>query len=90
LRSLEVIKPGGRLITTVMPQYQQEAKEKQIHLEGFTAQSYPEDLEQIAGLIDQGMVSPVVSSVWNLEEVRQAEMLSAKGSTRGKIVIKVV
>ncbi|HEY4193949.1 MAG TPA: NADP-dependent oxidoreductase [Mucilaginibacter sp.] len=89
-RSLQIIKPGGRLITTVMPQYQQDAKELNIHLEGFTAQSYPEDLEEIAGLIDQGMVSPVVSSVMSLEEARQAEQLSAKGSTRGKIVIKVV
>src|SRR5204863_3214564 len=46
-RSLQVIKPGGRLITTIMPQFKEEAKEKNIHLEGFTAQSYPEDLKQI-------------------------------------------
>ena len=89
-RSLQVIKEGGRLITTIMPQYQQEAKEKHIHLEGFTAQSYSEDLQQIADLVDNGMVSPVVSSVMSLEEAKQAEILNSKGSTRGKIVIKVV
>jgi NADPH:quinone reductase-like Zn-dependent oxidoreductase len=89
-RSLQVIKAGGRLITTILPQFKEEAKEKHIQLEGFTAQSYPEDLKQIADLIDQGMVSPVVSSVLNLEDAGKAEMLSAKGSTRGKIVIKVV
>jgi NADPH:quinone reductase-like Zn-dependent oxidoreductase len=90
LRSLSVIKEGGRLITTIQPKYQAEAKEKHIHLEGFTAQSYTEDLEQIAGLIDEGMVSPVVSGVLSLDEVKKAEMLNAKGNTRGKIVIKVV
>ncbi|WCT13262.1 NADP-dependent oxidoreductase [Mucilaginibacter jinjuensis] len=89
-RSLQVIKPGGRLITTIMPQFKDEAKKKQIQLAGFTAQSYPEDLEQIADLIDQGIVNPVVSSVLSLEGARKAEMLSAEGNTRGKIVIKVV
>jgi NADPH:quinone reductase-like Zn-dependent oxidoreductase len=89
-RSLAVIKPGGRLVTTVMPQFREEAKEKGITLEGFTAQSYPDDLEQIARLIDNGDVSPVVSAVMNLEDARKAEELSGKHHTRGKIVIKVV
>jgi NADPH:quinone reductase-like Zn-dependent oxidoreductase len=89
-RSLQVIKPGGRLITTIMPQFKDEAKERHIQLEGFTAQSYPEDLEQIAELINQGVVSPVVSSVLSLEEATKAELLSAKGITRGKIVVKVI
>lgn len=88
-RSLNVIKPGGRLITTIMPQFKDEAKAKHIQLEGFTAQSYPEDLEKIAELIDQGIVGPVVSSVFSLEDAVQAERLNAQGSTRGKIVIKV-
>lgn len=89
-RSLQVIKPGGRLITTVMPEYKQEAKEKDIHLEGFMAQSYPQDLEQIARLIDTGVVEPVVSAVIGLEDARRAETLNATGHNRGKIVIKVV
>ena len=89
-RSLQVLKEGGRLITTVMPEYQEEAKEKHIHMGGFTAQSYTEDLKQIADLVDQGLISPVVSSIMNLEEAKQAEILNSKGNTRGKIVIKVV
>jgi NADPH:quinone reductase-like Zn-dependent oxidoreductase len=89
-RSLGVIKAGGRLVTTVMPEFKDEAKEKNIHLDGFTAQSYPDDLRQIAGLIDNGIVNPVVSAIMSLEEAKQAEMLSAKKSGRGKIVIKVV
>lgn len=89
-RSLEVIKPGGRLITTLKVDFAQQAKEKHIHIEGFTAQSYPEDLEKIAELVDGGFVSPVVSSVLSLEEARKAEQLNHQGNTRGKIVIKVV
>lgn len=89
-RSLAVIKPGGILVTTVAPEYQDEAREKHIRLESFTAQSYPEDLQQIGDLIDQGMVSPVVSAVLNLEDARKAEELSSRHHTRGKIVIKVI
>ncbi|WP_426667693.1 NADP-dependent oxidoreductase [Mucilaginibacter sp. McL0603] len=89
-RSLAVIKPGGRLVTTVMPAFKDQAKEKHIQLEGFTAQSYTADLEQIAGLIDNGFVSPVVSAVLSLEDARKAEELSSKHHTRGKVVIKVV
>jgi NADPH:quinone reductase-like Zn-dependent oxidoreductase len=89
-RSLEVIKPGGRLITTIKVDFQQEAKEKHIHIERFTAQSYPEDLEKIAELVDDGFVSPVVSSVLSLEEAKKAEQLNHQGNIRGKIVIKVV
>lgn len=89
-RSLSVIRPGGILVTTVAPEFKDEAKEKHIRLESFTAQSYPEDLEQIGGLIDQGIVQPVVSAVLNLEDARQAEELSSQHHIRGKIVIKVI
>lgn len=89
-RSLSVIKPGGRLVTTIMPEYKEQAKEKGIQLEGFTAQSYPDDLKQIADLIGRGIVNPVVSAVYDLEDAVKAEQLSAKSHTRGKIVIKVV
>ncbi len=89
-RSLSVIKPGGRLVTTVMPQFQEEAKAKGVTIEGFTAQSYPDDLEQIAKLIDNDDVSPVVSAVMSLEDARKAEELSGNHHIRGKVVIKVV
>ena len=73
-----------------MPEFAAEAKEKHIQLEGFTAQSYREDLEQIGDLIEQGIVQPIVSAVYSLEEAMQAEQLSAQKHTRGKIVIKVI
>jgi NADPH:quinone reductase-like Zn-dependent oxidoreductase len=89
-RSLAVIKPGGVLVTTVAPEFKDEAKKKHIRLESFTAQSYPDDLQQIGDLIDDGLISPVVSAVLNLEDARQAEELSSQHHTRGKIVIKVI
>jgi len=87
--SLKVLKNGGRLITTVKPENQEEAKAKNIHIEGFTAQSVPADLQQIAGLIDSGKVKPVIAKVLPLEKAAEAEKLSEEGHNRGKIVLQV-
>lgn len=89
-RSLQVIKNGGRLVTTLKPGNQEEARKKNIHVEGFMAQSYPEDLQQIAQLIDGGKVSPMISKVMPLEKAAEAQALSEKGHVRGKIVLEVV
>lgn len=89
-RSIQVLKNRGRLITTLKPEFLVEAKEKHIYLEGYTAQSYPEQLERIADLIDEGIIQPVVSMVLSLEDARKAQQISEDGHVRGKIVIKVV
>ncbi|MEO8414067.1 MAG: NADP-dependent oxidoreductase [Ginsengibacter sp.] len=88
--SLRVIKNGGRLITTVKPDNQEAAKEKNIHVEGFMAMSDPEELEQIAALIDGGKIKPVVSVILPLEKAAEAQKLSEEGHARGKIVLAVI
>jgi NADPH:quinone reductase-like Zn-dependent oxidoreductase len=89
-RSLKVLKNDGRLITTLKPENQEEAKTKNIHIEGYTAQSHPEELEQIANLIDAGKVMPVITVILPLEKAAEAQKISEEGHTRGKIVLKVV
>jgi NADPH:quinone reductase-like Zn-dependent oxidoreductase len=89
-RSLKIIKNGGRLVTTVQPQNQQEAEEKNIRIEGFLTQSVPEELEQIKQLIDSGKVKPVVSKIMPLKDAAKAQQLSEEGHPRGKIVLQVV
>jgi len=88
-RSLKILKNGGRLITTLKPEFENEARELNIHLQGYTAQSYPNDLREIAGLIDQQQIKPVISKVLPLEQAKAAEKLSQEGHTRGKIVLNV-
>ena len=89
-KSLQVIKNGGRLITTVKPENQEEAKLKNIHIEGFMAQSLPGDLQQIADLIDSGKVKPVISEIIPIENAAEAHEKIEKGHTRGKIVLRVI
>jgi len=89
-RSLQVLKNGGRLITTVAPEFRNLAKEKNIHLENFMAQSDPEDLEQIAALIDEGKIKPFVEKIMPLKDAAKAHELLENGSVQGKIVLEVI
>jgi NADPH:quinone reductase-like Zn-dependent oxidoreductase len=89
-RSFRVLKNGGRLITTVRPEPDEESKAKNILVEGFMALSIPEDLEQIAGLIDQGKVKPVISRIMPLDKAAEAQKLSEQGHVTGKIVLQVI
>jgi len=89
-RSLEVIKPGGRLITTVAAEFEADARQKNIILEGFLDEPNPDQLKTIAELIDTGKVTPVVTEVLPLEKAAEAQQISEEGHVRGKIVLKVV
>jgi NADPH:quinone reductase-like Zn-dependent oxidoreductase len=89
-RSLKVIKKGGRLVTTVQPQYKEEAKAKGITMETFLTRSLPEELQQLANLIDSGKIKPIVTQKFSLKDAAAAQKEIEKGHTRGKIVLTVV
>lgn len=90
LKSLDVLKPGGRVITTLAPEYITEAKAKKVHLVGFMAQSISDQLTEIAKLIDSGKVKPVIEKVLTLEDAKKAHIESEQGHNRGKIVLQVI
>lgn len=89
-RSLQVIKNGGRLVTTVKPENLEAAKEKNIQVIGYMAQSFPADLQQIADLIDSGKIKPIVTGMLPLKEAAVAQRQIESHHTRGKIVLKVI
>ncbi len=89
-KSLQVLKDGGRLITTLRPDNQEEAKAKNIHLESFTARGHSEQLQQIAQLVDLGKVQPVINKIMRLEEAAEAQEIIKQGHSRGKIVLRIV
>ena len=89
-RSIKVLKNGGRLVTTVKPEDSQEAQDKNIHVQGYMALSKPADLAQIADLIDNGKIKPVIAKLLTLDVAQEAQELSEKGHVAGKIVLKVV
>lgn len=89
-RSLQVIKKGGRLVTTVKPENQEAAKEKDIQVIGYMAKSLPADLQQIADLVDSGKIKPIVTKILPLKDAAEAQRQIESHHTRGKIVLKVI
>jgi NADPH:quinone reductase-like Zn-dependent oxidoreductase len=90
-RSWSVLKPGGILVSIVQPPSEEMAAAHGVRQE-FISSSPPirETLTEVAGLVDSGLIKPVVSKVLPLQEIRKAHELIAAGHTRGKIVLQVI
>lgn len=88
-RSWDLIKPGGRLITTLDAPDQQRASARNLLAARFTAESNGADLSQIAQLIEQGQVRPHVAKTFALEQAGDAQEELKQGGIAGKIVLSV-
>lgn len=88
-RSWEVLRPGGVLVSVVAPPDQRLAKEHAARGAFFVVEPDRAQLDTIAGLVDAGVVTPVVGSVWPLAEARAAYAALEGGHRRGKVVLHV-
>jgi NADPH:quinone reductase-like Zn-dependent oxidoreductase len=84
-----VLKPGGILVSIVGINNTVDFKTKDIKTFSFLTKPIPEQLLQIAALIDEGKLQPEVARVIPLKDVEKAHILSEEGHTRGKIVLSV-
>lgn len=86
----KVLKPGGIFVSITGRPVSDDLADKDKEGLGFTVQPNSDQLTQIAKLIDDGVVRPVVSTILPLSDARKAqEMLQQGQNTRGKIVLKV-
>ena len=88
-RSLQMLKPGGVLVTTVKVEDEAAFKQKGVRITGMLTTSKKEDLEAIAQLVDDGRVKPIISKILPLEAAEEAHRISEDGHVRGKIVLRV-
>lgn len=89
-RSLAVIKQGGTLIsipTGLNETVTEKAKAKKINSYFILVQSSGSDMQQIAGLLEKGLVKPHISATYPFEEMANAHQQIESGRTVGKIVI---
>jgi NADPH:quinone reductase-like Zn-dependent oxidoreductase len=89
LRSWNVLKKGGVLISVVQPPSEEEAAKHGVKAVMFRRQENTGELSEIAKLVDSGSVKVVVETVLPLSDARRAQELSQAGHVRGKIVLKV-
>jgi NADPH:quinone reductase-like Zn-dependent oxidoreductase len=91
-RSLEVIKPGGMLVSLLEQPSQSKAQERGIRAMKNTATlPFPSTalLETIAQLLVSGQIKTVVGKTFPLRQTQQAHELSQTGHGRGRIVLHI-
>jgi len=88
-RSWRTLRPGGVLVSIASRPSQSDAEAHGARAAYVFVQPHAAQLGQIAQLIDEGVVKPVVSEVLPLAEARRAHELSQTGHARGKIVLRV-
>ncbi len=88
-RSWQVLKKGGILVSTVGIQHPEEAEKHGVRAVAYGTRDNSEELAEIAGLIDSGVVRPAVQTVLPLEEAAKAHEMLEKGEVQGKVVLRV-
>lgn len=88
-RSWGVLKPGGFLVTTVANVSEGAAEAHGVRAKRIVSQADGRELAQIAAVIDEGHIKPIVTTVLPLSEARKAQEMSESRHTRGKIVLRV-
>lgn len=92
-RSLEIIRPFGRLISIVdiaIPQSLLEAWGKNLTIHFVFSPQYRAKLEALTKLIERHQLRPVIDSVFSWDQVVLAHQRLEQGGTRGKIVLKFI
>jgi len=93
LRSLKVVKPGGRIIG-LLPIFnnatnllaQEIAKSKGVCIDYYLVKSNGDDMKKIAGLLEWGIIKSHVSKVFQFDEMAEAHLFVERGKTVGKIL----
>jgi NADPH:quinone reductase-like Zn-dependent oxidoreductase len=88
-RSYKVLKHGGALISTLQEPDKAKALYKNLTIGHYMAKPDAGELAEIAALIDQGKIKPVVQAVYALAEAAKAQIVLASQHVRGKIVLSV-
>jgi NADPH:quinone reductase-like Zn-dependent oxidoreductase len=88
-RSWGVLKPGGFLVTTVADIPDGAAQAHGVRAKHILSRADGAELSQIAAIIDERHIKPIVTAVLPLSEAKRAQEMSESRHTRGKIVLRV-
>jgi len=89
--SFDVLKKGGILVSIVggPPDAQAKAKAAGVRAPTILVHASTDELAQIAKLLDEGKIKPVVTHVFPLKDAAKAHEQSETKHTRGKIVLEI-
>lgn len=90
LRSLNVLKDGGRLVAIaggITDEVKDLAAKRNIKAIAYLVHSNGDDMEQIAELLEAGTLKSSVFKEYSFDQMAEAHRQSETGKTRGKIVV---
>lgn len=88
-RSWQTLRTGGTLVSIVNAPSPEEAAAHGVWAVRVGVQANPQQLAEIAHLVDSGKVRSIVETVVPLAEARRAHELIQTGHVRGKIVLRI-
>lgn len=88
-RSWGVLKPGGFLVSTVASVPEGVPEKHGLRAKTLMTRADGKELTQIATIIDEQKIKPIVATVLPLIDAQKAHEMSESGHTRGKIVLRV-
>jgi NADPH:quinone reductase-like Zn-dependent oxidoreductase len=88
-RSWTVLKPGGRIVSTLQPPSESEAAMHRAKGEAFMVEPNRDELAQIGRLIDEGKVSVFLQQTFPLADACRAHDHLEHDHVRGKVVLAV-
>ena len=88
-RSLRILRKGGVLVSVVAPVPPGVAEQHGVRGVYFIVEGNRGQLEQIATLVDDGKLKPIIARVFPLAEAREAFEFGAASHAPGKIVLEV-
>jgi NADPH:quinone reductase-like Zn-dependent oxidoreductase len=88
-RSWQVLRKGGAMISVAKSIPADEPAKHGARGLFFIVEPDRDQLREMAGLIDSGLLKPIVAAILPLDRAREAFELGGSGHTRGKIVLQV-
>jgi len=88
-RSFQVMKKGGKLISTVMPPSQELAEKFEVKAEFISSTPSHKKLDYGKELIEAGKLKPQIAQTMKLEEAAAAQDKVSGGGVNGKIVLEI-
>jgi NADPH:quinone reductase-like Zn-dependent oxidoreductase len=92
-QSLEVLRPGGTLISIVggvKDHLAPVVEKRKVQAKNYLVHSSGADMEQLADLLESGALKPYISHHFPLEEMARAHGQIETGKTRGKVVVVLI
>jgi len=88
-RSFRVLRQGGILVSTLTEPSQHKARAHGVEAMRYTVQESGAELDEIAQMIENGLVTPKITRQFSLREVAEAENFVEQGHTEGKVVLRI-